>query len=317
MNGRGSRRPLTDVERRRVAENLPLVKVHLRERVGRRSGPIADRVWDDLFQEGCFGLIQAVQSYPAESDVAFAAYALSRIHNAVSKALRARSATLKPPLYPRRGAQRDERDRTPTTVPLDFDPPDRRPHPRHDLDRPPGAEPISERIRRRYVQAVRRGAERMQRAKSARPDRAGLLRRIVEQRMLVPDPGDRVSLRSIARETGSSYARVLQCDKRLTELVRSRLADDVETQRLREVARRSQGGLDTPIDAVLDRHLRELRVERFLSAFSQQPPARRGLALLDLIQRAGTTVESVARGLLDAMPDAGREALLDAAEDAT
>jgi DNA-directed RNA polymerase specialized sigma subunit len=315
MNGRGSSRPLTDVERRRVAENLPLVKVHLRERVGRRSGPMADRVWDDLFQEGCFGLIQAVQSYPADSDVAFAAYALSRIHNAVSKALRARSATLKQPVYPRRAARRDERHRTPTTVSLDFDPPDRRAHQRHELDRSPGAEPISERIRRRYVEAVRQVAEHMQRTKSARPDRAELLHRIVEQRILVPDPHDRVSLRSIARETGSSYARVLQCDRRLTELVRSRLADDVETQRLREVARRSRGGMDTPIDAELDRHLRELRVERFLSALSQQPPSRQGMALLDLIQRAGTTVKSVARGLLNAMPGADREALLDTAED--
>ena len=80
---------------------------------------------------------------------------------------------------------------------LGFDPPDRRPHPRHELDRPPGAEPISKRIRRRYVDAVRQVAERMQRTKPSRPDRAELLHRIVEQRMLVPDPDDRVSLRSM------------------------------------------------------------------------------------------------------------------------
>ncbi len=236
---------LTDEQRRQVEQHLPLVTVHLRGRMRGRGAPTREREWDDLFQEGCCGLIQAVRTYSPESGIPFAAYALPRIHTAVSRAMRGAFATIKQPLYPRRAGRLP--DDVPAVLSIDFDPEDRRAHPRHDPAGPPDAVTIGDRIRNRYLRAVQRAADRMTRTRPARPDRADLVRRIVEQRMLVPEPEHRVSLRAIARDTESSYARVAKCDKRLGELVRAELEADPTTQRLRRAARRSPDGLATPV----------------------------------------------------------------------
>ena len=315
MSGDTSGGRLSEPERRRVADNLRLVTVHLRERVSARGAPTRHQEWEDLFQEGCCGLIQAVRSYPPDSDIPFAAYALPRIHTAVSRAMRGGFATVKQPLYPRKAEQGADTTAAPRTVSIDFDPQDRRPSLRHEPDRPPAAESIGDRIRARYTRAIGRAADRTGRTRPARADRAELIRRIVDQRLLVPEPDDRVSLRAIARDTGSSYARVAQCDKRLTELTRLELTDDLETQHLRRVARRSDEGMAAPVDAALLGELHNLLTGRFLDKLATAPLPRRGAMLLELIEHAGTSPEAIGRLLLERMTGRQREALFCALQD--
>ena len=105
--GERERVPLTDEQRRLVRENIGLVSVHLRRYVGNLAFPRRDREWDDLFQEGCLGLIQAAAAFRQERGIPFAAFALARIHNAVSRALHCKFSTVHVP--PKRNDARSGR----------------------------------------------------------------------------------------------------------------------------------------------------------------------------------------------------------------
>ena len=89
--------PLTEEQRRLVRENIGLVGVHLRRHLADLAVPRRDREGDDLFQEGCLGLVQAARRFDPEGGIAFPAYALPRIHKAVSKALYRKFATVRVP----------------------------------------------------------------------------------------------------------------------------------------------------------------------------------------------------------------------------
>ncbi len=311
MPGYDSIAHLSDNQRQKVRENIGLVRVHLRRHACTAAGaPTRDREWDDLFQEGCLGLIEAARSFPADGRIPFAAYALPRIHTAVSRALRGAFATVRQPLYPR---QRPDTDRHPppaATTTLEFDPRDRRPDPRHAPLRTPGVDSVGQRLRARYERTVRKVAVRMQHARPARPDRALVVHRVVEERLLVPEPAARVSLRRLARETRSSYARIAQCEKRLLALVRAELVDDAETLRLRAEADGNPQGMDTPIDRALDDELEQLRIDRFVASFDGAPPKRQAALLLDSMKAAGTCVQTVARQLAASLPPQRRAKLL-------
>lgn len=79
--------PLTAEQRTLVNDNLGLIAVHLKRFVSGLSVPRRDREWEDLFQEGAMGLMAAARSFDPTRGIPFAAYALPRIHNAVSRAL--------------------------------------------------------------------------------------------------------------------------------------------------------------------------------------------------------------------------------------
>lgn len=308
---------LDDRQRRQVAENIGLVTVHLRRHVPGRAPPTRDREWEDLFQEGCLGLIQAVCTFRMDSGIAFPAYALPRIHTAVSRALRGGFATVRQPLYPRRHGADEARCALPGVRTLDFDPQDRRPDPRHAIDRSATGGTVGERLRARYVQAVGRVVRQMKRSRPARQDRAHVLDRIVEERLLVPDSQARTSLRAIARETDSSYARIAKCEKRILDQVRADLADDAETQHLREAARRNPDGMATPIDAGLIDELEQLRIDRFVAQIEAGPPLERASRLLEAFDRAGLSLGAVARSWLATLTPRQRVACLAAVGDPT
>jgi hypothetical protein len=148
---------------------------------------------------------------------------------------------------------------------------------------------------------VRRAAEESKRTRPARSDRAALIDRIVEQRLLVPEAEARVSKRRLARETRSAYARIAQCEKRILDQVRADLAEDTETQRLRAEASRRVEGLDAPIDAALEAELERVRIDGFVARLKAAPPDRRGAMLLSLLDAAGAGIEVAARSLLARM----------------
>jgi len=99
---------LTAEQQHLVHDNLGLIAVHLRRRVPDLSQPRREREWDDLFQEGCLGLMDAARKFQAGRGVPFAAYAMLRIHAAVSRALRNRFSLvhIPPPYAPRAGGSK-------------------------------------------------------------------------------------------------------------------------------------------------------------------------------------------------------------------
>ena len=317
-SGRKSRKmPLTGEQRRLVGENLALVTVHLRRHLGNLPAPRRDREWEDLFQEGCLGLIRAAMAYPAKSDIPFAAFALPRIHNAVTRALECRFATVYVP-RPRASASTADAAVTATKDP------DVRPTVRllsADLERclvdrhrhdPRGVdhETVGDRIRGKYERAVHDAARAISAEASPRGDRAGLVRVLTEERLLVPPEEARLALHQIARDTSSSYARVAQCDKRLQRAIRATLEADPEIRRLRQCARSDPLGSDATIDRALERDLATECAEAFVHRFRGANALKRACMLAGLLRGSVQDIEDVLRARVLRLPPCERERLL-------
>ena len=89
---------LTDGQRRTVQEHLGLVGMIIK-RVLSRGVPhaYAHEYYEELLQEGCLGLMQAVRNYDPHCGTAFTSYALPRVHYAVWRALHRYRETIRLP----------------------------------------------------------------------------------------------------------------------------------------------------------------------------------------------------------------------------
>ena len=318
-NKRSIRKPLSARQQRLVLENRGLVALHIKRFVPGLAEPRRDREWDDLFQEGCLGLIRAAETFDPQRGIPFAAYALPRIHGAVHKALHTRFATIAVPLAKAhrpgtKGKNREDDDddhcseNQGASSERDWPVPkvttlgdralmhvaaeNRRPA--ADLDAPDG-ETVGDRLREKYDRAVRRAASIVSRGASIRGDRGALVTAIVEQRLLVPQAEYRTAMRRIARETGSSYARVSQCELRIRECVRTILEGDPEFDVLDRRARSDPDGVDAAIDDALERDLIAASAERFMARLAD-PEADDRLAKLDtLVGAARDEIRSLIR----------------------
>lgn len=105
---------LKEDQRRLVRENIGLVGIYLRKNVNNLARPRHDREREDLFQEGCLGLIRAAATFEPERGMTFAAFAWPRIHHAVSLALRTKFSNVYVPLRQlRKLRSRDDDHREP------------------------------------------------------------------------------------------------------------------------------------------------------------------------------------------------------------
>jgi DNA-directed RNA polymerase specialized sigma24 family protein len=230
---------LTADQRRLVSDNIGLVAVHLRRRVFNLALPRREREREDLFQEGCLGLMEAARRWNPAGGIPFGAYALLRIRRAVARALQTGFAEPgSPPSRPRRrdpagedgggGGERVRHDpgRPPRSFQLPRDAEARIPDRRNPV--PPTGETIGDRLRSKLEEATRTAADAYLARRAAVPGMAEVVRTVVEERLLVPDEDRRRPVRRIARETGATFARVDNCERVLRSLIRSRLADDGE-----------------------------------------------------------------------------------------
>ena len=184
---------LGDEQRRLVRENMGIVAVHLRRFVAGVSARRSDREWDDLFQEGCLGLIRAAAEFQPERGIPFVAFALPRIHTAVRRVLLARSSVaagprreLAPPTEPVETGSRGDPNRPPKMRSRSVGAGRRlRDSRRHAPDAACG-ETVGERLRDKYERAVRWAADEVLRRVSIRGDRDKLVRVLTEERYLVP-----------------------------------------------------------------------------------------------------------------------------------
>ncbi|MCG3132544.1 MAG: hypothetical protein FLDDKLPJ_03402 [Phycisphaerae bacterium] len=261
------RGPLPEDRKRLVQDNLGLVGVHLKRFAPPRSRQACDR--EDLYQEGCLGLIEAGGRYDPGSAIPFASYALARIHRSVSAAMHEEPGLIRTP-DPRRRRRRDRSGASTPDVPA----PGTRPVVRSlddgvdsieirealaakaDADENSAAVlgvTIRERIRDKHQRAVRAAAEALVRTGGAPATRPQLLRRLVEERRLVARESHRTPLRQIARETDCSFSLVNRCDQALESRACAMLAGDPEFRELRRRALCSDAGLDALVDGNIER----------------------------------------------------------------
>ncbi|MGD2109186.1 MAG: sigma factor [Phycisphaerae bacterium] len=308
---------LTPQQRCLVRQNIGLVAVHIKRNVANLSVPRRDREWEDLFQEGCLGLIRAAVAYRPERGIPFAAFALPRIHNAVSRALQRRFSTVYvPPKSSRahepaadKNARRHTPDR-PRVHSLDRDQQRHLPdHRRHRPDAVPG-ETIGERLRDKYERAVRVASDKVSARTSTRSDRDKVVCILLEERLLVPNDESKVPLRSIARRTRSSYARVAQCERQLKELAASFLDADPEFHALRRRARTCPQGPDSPIDAELEQDLASASLAELIRRFRRADRTQRGQLLGTLLRIAPHDTERFIGDQLRRLASEQRETLL-------
>jgi len=309
--------PMTLKQRQLVRENIGLVGVHIRRNLHNLAVPRRDREREDLFQEGCLGLMQAAVTYRHESGIAFAAYALPRIHNAVSQALLRKFCTVYVP--PTRRSPRDPANATADTM---HQPP--RPNVRsldigavgalvdHRRHRPEteNSETIGERLRSKYERAAQTSTRRIAGKTSTRGDRDELLRILMEERLLVPDEESRAALRSIARQTESSYARVAQCEQLLKDSIRHILSSDPEFHELRRRARSHHHGTEKPIDGDMELDLASASTTEFIRRFRLATRIEKGSLLASLLEVSPADLEDLLFGRVTRLTTQARETLL-------
>ncbi len=270
-----------------VEAHLYLVRGHLRRHVSCPSRPTRSRERDDLYQAGCLGLIEAARLYDGDRGIPFPAFALRRIHHAVSHTAYEGFSTVKVPMRKQMEQHKQEASsappmaRVPVVHSLEHDPPTRGPSARSD---PSGDGTIAARLRQKYVSAVERARQVARAGRSRRGDRSLLVDRVVEDRLLIPDDEHKTALRQIARETKSSYARVADCEKRVVAEIARLLEHDREFQRLRARARNSDQGLATRLDETSSDEQLAFRLQDALSAL---PAAEAAGVLWRVLERTG------------------------------
>lgn len=286
---------LTRAQRQLVEGNMGLVGVHLRRLAPQLAQPRRDREWDDLFQEGCLGLMEAAARWKPESGICFAAFALVRIHHAVSLALRNRFGLIRFPPDRTRRRKGNTQDQTsiaakpggpesrPKVLPFIDDSLHRQPDARHCIDEESDQERIGERLRAKHERAVRRVGDSLAKGTSARGDRGELVRLLIEERLLIPQEESRRAMRQIARDTQSSYARVAQCERKLREGVRATLDGDPEYHALKRRAKADPRGFDTVIDKTVESELLTAGAEAMAERYRDASPVEKSRLLESLL----------------------------------
>jgi len=306
---------LTVEQRQRVRENLGLVAVHLRRHVPNLAQPRRDREWDDLFQEGCLGLVQAAVTFEPGRGIPFAAYALVRIHAAVSKALHTRFSTVHVPPVRRRGGRAQallelERERRPGVVQLGAQAAGQLPDHRSAAPASGSGETIGARLRAKYERVLRAAGARLGRGASTRGDRDRLIATLIEQRLLVPAEEARTPLRQLARETRSSYARVAQCEKQLTAAVRAELESDPEFVALRAWSQAESAGVDLVVDEECERQLAQAGWAEFRRRYESASRSEQAALVHALLQVSRCGIVELAATCYASLAPEERENLL-------
>jgi hypothetical protein len=314
---------LTEAQRGLVAGNLGLVALHLRRNVRNLSVPRRDREWDDLFQEGCLGLIQAALLFRKERGIAFAAFALPRIHNAVSRALQRKFRTIYIP--PKRAARRSgaakkvESDSVSMAAPQVHSFPDDAERTLPDRRGPTGdqtieshrdRETIGDRLRGKYERALADVCAAVARGASKRGDRAELVQTLMRERFLIPHDEAKRPMRQIARDTGSSYARVAQCDKQIEVALRDTLGHDPEFGVLYRRARVDPEGVDVDVDDQMERELAQVSANTYADRLRRADPLERAGLLREWETLAKRDIGEMTRSGVLSLSSRDRERLL-------
>lgn len=296
---RGGDISLTPVQRAMVDQNIGLVALHLRTHVPTPREPTRDRDRDDLFQEGCLALARAAATYDPAIHGSFATYALYRIRGSIHLALHEHFSTIHVPTRHQTRLRNEGRQHAmPITrslqatdlelgaegiTPLDASRPEDRTL-RHEL-------------RDRFMRAVECALETLSRRPWRRHDPSPILKRLARDRLLVDDPGRRLSLRRLAAELKVSCGRLCNCEQTLNRQVAEHFRADPHVPLLLEFARDHPAGLDAPVTPAHQERLRASDVRAFADRFERMDRARRGELLYAMIERSTPAIGEVAANL--------------------
>lgn len=249
--------PLSGDQRRLMREHLRLVYLQLNRQPGLvRHASVSGREPDDLFQEGCLALADAVRRHCPRRHGDFAPYALARIHAAMSLWLRERRPVIRIPIATQR-RRRAARLRDPRI------PPPRRRSARTNLERldprrirlhrvrrgahaedNPHAVTLGELVRDRLDRALRDALHAELAAPHRRDNASTVACRVAAERLAIPDPDAQTSIRTLMAELGVSAGRITHVQARLADGARRWLKRDLAFRYLRRLARRSPDGFD-------------------------------------------------------------------------
>jgi hypothetical protein len=308
---------LTERQRELVRQNLGLVAVHIRRHVGTPDSLAGGREWQELFQEGCLGLITAARAHRRSMATPFAAFALPRIRRAIARALEREERA-------RRAARTLGRQQAGTPAPEPFEDDtspvgaarasSREEGDRHDphgaAAEPAARDTVGDRLRAKYERAVRYTGDALAARPLARDNHERIVRALVDGRYLIPSDECKRPLREIARGAGCSIMRVARCDRELHIALKRLLTSDPELATLRRIARTHPMGVAAVIDPALERELARSAGVEFASRVRRSAPSRRAAAMRDLLLEADVDLEKWTPRVFQKLPPAARERLL-------
>jgi hypothetical protein len=254
--------------------------------------------------------MRAASDFRPESGIPFAAFALRRIHYAVSVALQKCFTLVRVPLFE-------------TSLAVDAPMPSRAPRQRRaNLDRVPAShgdptnalecdrETVGQRLRRKCEFAVTEAAKAVAaRTSRGRTHSASVIEAIVSERLFMTEAW-RCSLRRLARRLGETYGSVAACERRLTADVMRRLRRDASMTALLDAARSSPLGMRQPIDAAVEKRLGDLSAAQFMRVLADADDDARAAILRKLLGLVGDTLLPAICRSLSCLPTDVRDELL-------
>jgi len=169
---------------------------------------------------------------------------------------------------------------------------------------------VGERLREKYERAVQGAAQTESSRVSTRGDRERLVRALVEERFLVPEEASRRPLRHIACDTKSSYARVADCDKQLSDEIRRTLEADPEFHALQRISKTDPVGANLSIDENFESRLAGITASEFTRRFAVAQRDVRASMLHSLLELFPGDLEEIVRTRVLTLPADARERLL-------
>lgn len=309
---------LTEDQQRLVSDNIGLVGVHLKRYVRAPVEPTRRCERDDLFQEGCLALARAAKEYDPRRHGAFQGYALNRIHSAVSQALYEKFTIVHVPYQVARGHRPDPRVRglsaaqgagADQTGGGRSSPPADRVLEDVDLSmlrarsaNLPEVETLGDRMRAVIWELAELVAGELSQRGRGRGDRAQLIRAVLEERVLVPEPEQKRSLRQLAKDLDCSVSRVVACEQRVLAALRERLDGDAVFQRLQQLAAARADGLSSPLTTDDENVLADAQREQFEIGFAAGDASMQGALLIQLADRVSGGAGRLASALFAQLP---------------
>lgn len=246
---------LSNSQRDLVESHLPLVQHTLnRHRHLVRSGRDAA----ELFQEGCLALIESVRNHDPQRHGHFAAFAMARMHFALSKFVHENDSAVRVPFI-------TQRRKRAAAVAANNRPPSAKsgaPLPvvqrlaDYETAAPqvsgPNASPIvriGELIRERLDENMKHVIHDLKASPRCAPGTRDVVELCARERWRIPEPEARTSIRKLAKELDCSVGRITHCEERYRKRMNAALSKDATYCKLRDWARRSHRGFDEPMSA--------------------------------------------------------------------
>lgn len=256
-----SRIPLSAMsapQRRLVEGHLPLVHLTLRRHRYLVEHGRTGREANELFQEGCLALIDAVRRHDPIRHGVFAAFCMARIHFAISRYAHEHQSSIRIPFITqwrrkKRQAEGHADRHRPDPLPRVVSMADgrrcirRRQVSRRERD--PAVRPtrdaltIGELLRERLDQAMRRVAADMKNAPRCAKGSREVVERCLEERWKVPEPEAWTPIRQLARSLGCSVGRITHCEERFRRKMAAMLEEDQTYLELRRLSKERTSGL--------------------------------------------------------------------------